>query len=318
MDNDLGQTLLVSPETPFTRIASVMEQVGLQAGTSQTSTTPLLTGEPEFFTWTWQNSKPHVIYTFNPVARLRVLDVATVPPALRGMIASQLPILDHSKISNLFFADDPRQRLLGLWAAQETEEIGLVAQAERLQNDTEAVVAEQARLVTKRLQRVADSRVEALANLRVLAEAAPKLIMRLDDPQVVTGLQPNRNDIAALFDEELADSIFKGVTDLYKTMPRAAPGDRYPELKVTAANAGLLRWSNELSDKFPRGYRDIAGWMVPNRIWLSWEYRSPEGGSVLYDGLVFLDDHWVWIPKVFRIVAPLVMAEFAQPARVVH
>ena len=55
MDYSLAQTLLVSPETSFSRIAAVMEQIGLQAGSSQTSTTPLLTGEPELCTWTWQN-----------------------------------------------------------------------------------------------------------------------------------------------------------------------------------------------------------------------------------------------------------------------
>ena len=83
---------------------------------------------------------------------------------------------------------------------------------------------------------------------------------------------------------------------------------------MTAAPAGLLRWANELSDRFPGGYREIAPWMNPQPIWLAWACKAADGGAVRYDGLAFLNDHWVWIPKAFRVVAPIVAKRLVRPA----
>ena len=61
----------------------------------------------------------------------------------------------------------------------------------------------------------------------------------------------------------------------------------------------------ERAGNFRSGYRNIAGWMTPERMWLTWAARSATGGSMRYDGLAWLGERWVWLPKPYRIVADL-------------
>jgi len=312
---DLGQTLLVAPDTPFARIAAVMAQLGWTLE-GEPAAAPLVKGEPEFASWSWDGGKPFVVYSYNPVARLRVLDVAAVPPALRGAIAEGLPLLQADDVDDLLVAGEPRERLLGLWAAQETERLDLAGQVTRLSHDPEPVVAQQGRVVAKRFQQILEAREALMINLRLLAEAAEAIIRRLNDPLLTPGLKPELAELELLFDPSLAPALHAELTRFYRTPPLADPGDRYAELSVTAANAGLLRWPNELSDKFPRGYRNIAGWMNPKWIWCAWRWRSIQGGHVQYDGLVFVDNRWVWLPKAFRLVQPLLQA--APPGTSIH
>jgi hypothetical protein len=59
----------------------------------------------------------------------------------------------------------------------------------------------------------------------------------------------------------------------------------------------MLLEKNELSDRFPGGYRRVAPHLQPDRIWLVWRYlRRGATEGMRYDGLVQLDDRWVWFP----------------------
>ncbi len=315
MDINLGQTLLVQPEVPFSQIEQTLKALGWRLE-QQPADAPLVPDEPEFASWTWGGQKPVLIYSYNPVASLRVLDVATAPPEMRGDIAVNLPLLQDRDVDDLLFAPEPGRRLLGLWAAQETERLDLIPQATRLSHDADPIVAEQGRLVGERFQRILESREALMVTLTLLAETAEELIRRLDDPMVTHNLKPTYNELTQLFDPSLAQDLLVEIERQYHRPPTATPGDGYPQLTVTAANAGLLRWPNELSEKFPRGYRNIAGWMNPQWIWLAWRWHDGKGGSVQYDGLVWIETRWVWLPKVFRMVSPLLQR--AAPVAALH
>ncbi len=316
----LGQTLIVTPETSFDRIAAAIEKIGWRRENPGLAAPPIVSGEPEMATWTWNGHKPFVVYTFNPVVRLRVLDVATAPPVFRKIIADNLPLIEAEQISNyLTNTSNPRKKLLGLWAAQETERIDLATEASYMEADPEPLVSEQAGSVALRLKRITQARIEVLSNLHLLSDAAGQLIERLSDVKFVQGLCPTRKDCEKLFDKELAGSITESALLEYQQLPKVAePGERYSKLEITAAPAGLLRTFNELSERFPRGYRNIAGWMKPSRIWLTWAYKAVDGGAVRYDGLAWLDDHWIWLPKPFRIIAPLIVESTGSIHRTVH
>ena len=314
LDRRLGQTFIVEPEVPFAEIDSTLRAMGWQQQDRPLSPAPLITGEPEAASWSWQGQKPFIIYTFNPVARLRVLDVATLPPVFRKGVVNALPILKQRDVDHLFFADEPRNRLLGLWAAQETERIDLLLQAERLCRDGDREVAQQAEPVARRLKRISQARLETFAQLQILVRAAPDLIRRFDDPVFVAALKPSLDDCKLLFDERMAEAACVAAGQWYEPGFRLHRISRDAEITVTAAPAGLLRWSNELSEKFPGGYRDIAGWMSPKSLWLTWKIQEPKGSSVRYDGLAWLGDRWVWLPKIYRALAPLCFSgRAAQP-----
>lgn len=301
----LGQTLIIAPHARPSDIAAAVESTGLTREPDTTTVAPLIAGEPERGVWTRDGHKPVVVYTFNPVARLRVLDVATLPPALRGKIAEALPLLDDAEVAPLLDGPTPRDVLRGLWAARETMRIDLIAAVARVAAHADPPVAEEAALVQADLQRLAEARLQALAALRVVEMQADPVLKRLHEPDFARTLCPDEADCARLFDADIAADVTAGARRFYESgaaMSRAPPGSR---VDACAATAGLLRWPNERSEQFPRGYRRIAGWMTPERIWLTWAVRTSSGGSVRYDGLAWIDDHWVWLPKPYRLVADL-------------
>lgn len=304
---NLDQVLIVNPKCEFVEIANAMARMGWQRDAFELAAPSLIANEPEVATWSWMGHKPFVVYSFNPVVKMRVLDVAGVPPALREGIAQQLPLLDHLAIEKLFESEDVRIRLLGLWAVQETERVDLLETARKLTQDAEPILAEQARDVCARLERINQARKEVLVQMRIMEEATPALIRRLNDPLFIQTLKPSRSDLQKLFDAELVDVAQQAIEKVYSDPGLRIPSAIDAHIKAVACPAGLLRWPNMLSDKFPGGYRDLAGWMVPGRIWVCWKLESP-GATVSYDGLVWLDDHWCWLPKIFRFLVPYLMS----------
>lgn len=303
---NLDQVLIVNPQCSFSDIAAAMNSMGWRRDSFELAAPSLMANEPEVATWSWKGSKPFVIYSFNPVVKMRVLDVAGVPPGLREGIAHQLPLLNHLAIENLFSSDDVRDRLLGLWAAQETERVDLLETARKLIDDPEPVLAEQARDVCAKLERINQARTEVLVQMKMIEEATPALIRRLNDPAFIQTLKPSHSDLKQLFDADLVEVAQQAIEKIYSDPGLRIPSVADAHIQAVACPAGLLRWPNMLSDKFPGGYRDLAGWMIPNRIWVCWKLTST-GTTVSYDGLVWLENHWCWLPKIFRFLVPYLM-----------
>ena len=297
----LGQTLIVAPQARVSDIAAAVEATGLVREGDTMVTAPLIVGEPELVVWTRDGRKPMVIYTFNPVAKLRVLDVSTVPPEARGQIARALPLLGDADLAPLLDGPTPRDVLRGLWAARETGRMDLTGAVARVAAQADPPVAQEAALVKADLERLAQSRLEALIALRALEMQADPVLARLHEPDFARSLCPSEADCARLFDAEIAAEVAEGARRVHASGAMTNPPMPGSTVTSCAAAAGLLRWPNERSEKFPRGYRRIAGWMTPERIWLTWAVQTASGGSVRYDGLAWVDDHWIWLPKPYRL-----------------
>lgn len=295
----LGQTLIVVPDIGFASITAALAACGLTR-TEPSPAATLIVGEPELASWSHGGAKPFVTYTLNPVAMLRVLDVATAPPALRAQIASRLPLLSDNAVTTLLDAVAPRDALRGLWAARETGRIDLIAQVRRVADTRNGMVAEQAAEVCVALEATASARQATLVLLRQVEEAAEAVIARLQDPAFARGLQPDRAACASLFDAELVEAAAVGAQRLFGAGFVMTDGPTEGPIRLTAAPAGLLRWPNERSRDFPRGYRTLAGWMDASRVWLTWTVDGTR-----YDGLAWLDGRFVWLPKPYRILRPM-------------
>jgi len=300
---DLDQSLIVAPDVGFSAVAAAVEATGLRPE-ARGAGPPLIAGEPELASWSRGGGKPFVTYTLNPVAMLRVLDVATAPPPLRADLASRLKLLARDEVASLLDASETRDVLRGLWAARETQRTDLTPRVQALAGSASGILGDAARAVARDLTAAAEAQQATLIGLRSVALSASAVIERLHDPAFTRELRPDREACAGLFDAELAEPIAKAAAALFESAPTMSAPAAQPD--VTAAAAGLLRWPNPLSRAFPQGYRNIAGWMTPQRVWLTWAVRSATGGTTRYDGLAWLDDRWVWLPKPFRIVWPLV------------
>ena len=86
----------------------------------------------------------------------------------------------------------------------------------------------------------------------------------------------------------------------------AFPSGAQTQVLTHVAPAGMLADDNELSWRFPGGYRWVAQHLQPERVWAAWKYVVPGATSGLaYDGLVWCEDHWSWFPRPYRVLRDL-------------
>jgi len=141
---------------------------------------------------------------------------------------------------------------------------------------------------------------------RMICDAATRLIRELTSADDLYTILPDEKDCFALFDRSIAAEVWTAVqrrgkpTSGLRWLPAASTD-------VTAAPAGAMRWSNELSTRFPHGYRNIAGWLEPSRIWLTWTGKDASGRESRMDGLVFVNGHWTYCPKPYRLLESLIL-----------
>lgn len=158
-----------------------------------------------------------------------------------------------------------------------------------------------------RPERVARAEAEAHAR-RIAAEVEPLLTALLDParaPALRDSLRPRPGDAARVFtpgDAARVEPLYARLWD--RDPPRVrAPGPRV-SLRIAVATAGMLAADDTVAATFPARWRTIAGALVPDRTWVAWSY-VPEGGGRAeeVDGLVWLDDRWVWFPAPWRVLA---------------
>ena len=54
---------------------------------------------------------------------------------------------------------------------------------------------------------------------------------------------------------------------------------------------------------FAQAYTPLAAYLQPGRTWVSWTFHAPgdEKGR-RFDALVWVDDHWAFFPKPWRLL----------------
>jgi hypothetical protein len=142
------------------------------------------------------------------------------------------------------------------------------------------------------------------ANLEEIKQLAREQLMRfvrhIGDPEV---FRPEPEDYARVFVPDAAERARAAYQVVWLTAPRPQPNQGQSEVLVFGAPAGLLTDDNELSRRFPNGYRSIAHLLDRHQIWLAWKYVVPGASSGMsYDGLVWLDGRFAWFPKPWRVL----------------
>jgi hypothetical protein len=255
--------------------------------------------------WSYPGGLPRLHYRCDPALSLHTLDTATAPPALRGLLAALLGMLDSSDLREALASDDEQQQLFALGAIRQTEQLELRdAVRARCDRADESPIREEAAALAQRLSELETLQQQSIDGLRTLADRAVAVIAALADPDTAWQCQPSHEDCRALFVPQIADAVADAVAsksglDLAVTAQPASPE------VIFAAPAGLYRWSNAISNRAPIGYRTIAGWMKPGPIWISWTGTHPDGSTSLLDGLVLYDGRCLWLPHAARLIEPL-------------
>lgn len=131
-------------------------------------------------------------------------------------------------------------------------------------------------------------------------------------PSTIAQLAPRPGDAARVFqgtDAELAAIEAKYARLWAKDPPRVRAPAAQVTLRIVVATGGMLLPDAPMPKAFPARWLDIAERLRPERAWVAWAYEPTGGGrSADYDGLVWIDDRWVWFPAPWRVLEPIAQA----------
>jgi hypothetical protein len=307
---------VVDPDCKFDDLDRRLASLGFARDSSvKPVTADIIPGEPELAAWT-RDGRERLTYTFNPVVSLRVIDGSSLGAGGLESICRQIPLLDSKAIGQLLVDDDPRRVLLGLLAARIVRAQELAPVVVPLTFHAQQVIQRAAAETIEALAFGvgATARQKALAVMQVLAQQAIRPLSALvgpDGPRQLESMRPRTEDFGRAFNPEIADAARAAYEELWRDPPRLErleSGELI--LRVDAAPAGMLHEENELSRHFPGGYRALAPHLVPDRIWFVWRYLNEgDRAGMRYDGVVLLDDRWVWFPKPYRVVGELLQRQ---------
>ena len=145
--------------------------------------------------------------------------------------------------------------------------------------------------------------------MQIIEELKPLLLPILqsiatdESGEVIKSLQPGEDDYVKVFSEELIEAAKLQYTDWTKQYRQAISFDEGTRIDAHMAPAGMLIEENALSYHFPNGYQSIAEKLNPQRVWVCWKiYQQGESAGNSMNGLVWVDDHWAWFPKPYKLL----------------
>lgn len=305
-------TQVLDPGFTFEQLSEAYEGAGWRV-VEQTSV-PILAGEPELAVL--EQGGQRVVYTFNPVCALRVLDITGVRDP-RTLPTS--PSAGPELVREWLAADEERTVLRGVLAAAELHDPALAVAVEaHVQHPREAVAAAAVRAAIRLApgdqesvgQLEADlAQAEALVAVEALRNQLEPMLRAVAQDRsgrLVEELRPLPGDVELTFVPEAVDAARAAYDRLWSQPVRLAPASADARLICHVAPAGMLTNDNELSHGFPSGYRAVAGLLHPQRVWVAWKLVPPGASAgMAYDGLVWLADHWAWFPKPYRALVDL-------------
>jgi hypothetical protein len=126
-----------------------------------------------------------------------------------------------------------------------------------------------------------------------------------DAKAMTLALKPASADYKAVFAGDAAAKAEAGYEKLWsdpKAVITASPANT--ELLLSKATTDELKqWTAAAEADFPGGYKKVADKLQPGLTVYRWKYTKPgEKLGMSYDGLIFVNGHWAWFPKPWRVL----------------
>ena len=117
-------------------------------------------------------------------------------------------------------------------------------------------------------------------------------------------LRPSPADLSAIF---VGEAVAKAASEYDKAWQSGkAVIDHAPDqtdLKLFSATIAELANGQGDAKEFPAGYKKAMALFKPGLTIYAWRFVRPgERVGMAYDGLVFVNGHFVWVPKAWRFV----------------
>lgn len=123
-----------------------------------------------------------------------------------------------------------------------------------------------------------------------------------DHAALTKSLKPTTADYKALFDEATATKVESAQAKDWESGKAAIkPGEGQTEVKIASATGADLAAGKGAAKEFPGGYKKVGKHLAPTVTFFRFKFVKPgEDNGTAYDGLAFVNNHWVIAPKPFR------------------
>ncbi|HHL19974.1 MAG TPA: hypothetical protein ENJ52_00430 [Aliiroseovarius sp.] len=142
---------------------------------------------------------------------------------------------------------------------------------------------------------------EADARALVAAFLAPDA----DAVALTRALRPTEADIRAVYTDPLATSMAAVYAQVWADPKNltVAPKPGQSEMLLWWTTTDKLIAGDPVLGKFPGGYKDVLAFMRPGFPIVRFKFVKPgETTGYAFDGLVFVNDRWVLMPKPWRML----------------
>ena len=122
-----------------------------------------------------------------------------------------------------------------------------------------------------------------------------------DLPTFLLSLKPNTKDIRTIYAEPLASKLIPYYDELFNSISSLELKPEYTEIYYVFATTAKLRSGDAVLDEFPGGYKDVAQYLLGDYPLSRFKFvRTGETSGLAFDGLIFVNNHWVIMPKPWR------------------
>lgn len=121
--------------------------------------------------------------------------------------------------------------------------------------------------------------------------------------QATLALRPQTQDYERIFVPACIERVRAHYETLWMMPTPPSPKAGQTQLKVSLAESSEFAAQTPRARAFPGAYAQIAAQLLPGVFWLAWRFTEPHQTlGTAYDGLVALDDRFVWLPKPWRVL----------------
>ncbi len=110
-------------------------------------------------------------------------------------------------------------------------------------------------------------------------------------------------DIRAVYKEPLASAMIEVYRDKLPPNIAIAPKPGQSEILIWHTRTDELMAGSDMLANFPGGYKRVSEFMNPGYPLVRFKFVAPgEELGMAYDGLFWVNGHWAWMPKPWRML----------------
>jgi len=122
-----------------------------------------------------------------------------------------------------------------------------------------------------------------------------------DRAALTAALKPSAADIHAVYGEPLASNLIKTYESMFTPGVQIGPKPEHVELYTVTTTTAKLKSRAVALDAFPGGYKKVLPYFLGEYPIVRFKFvKAGKTTGLALDGLIFVNNHWVLMPKPWR------------------